>query len=290
MNFDFIIATDSTCDLTKEMLGEMQVESRDMLYFVNDVQYGKSEENNLGFHEFYDKMRQGARTSTSMINEEDARESLIEWSKNGKNILYLSFASALSGTFANFKNIAEQLNAEGKNKIYVVDSKCASGGEGLFVTLVAQKRASGASFEETCKYADEIRDRVIHYFVVEDLKYLARGGRLSKGSAFFGNLLNIKPVLHVDELGRLVPVKKVMGRKKSLKMLVDKMEERYNKESNTVYITHGDCYDDAKYVADAVTEKFGLPVTILPLSFVIGSHSGPGTVALFFTGDERHEE
>jgi len=171
-----------------------------------------------------------------------------------------------------------------------VDSKAASGGEGLFVTLVNNKRLSGASFEETCEYAKNTVQHVLHYFVVEDLKYLARGGRLSKGSAFFGNMLNIKPVLHVDEIGRLVPIKKVMGRKKSLKMLVDKMEERYNKDSDIVYITHGDCMDDAQFVADDVKARFGITPEILPLSYVIGSHSGPGTVALFFTGDARTDE
>ena len=113
---------------------------------------------------------------------------------------------------------------------------------------------------------------------------------MSKGSAFFGNLLNIKPVLHVDELGRLVPIKKVVGRKKSLVALIDKISERYNKESETIYITHGDCFDDAKFVADAITEKFGLPVKIMPLGFVIGSHSGPGTVALFFTGEKKKKK
>ena len=286
---NFIIATDSTCDLPKEMLKEMGVESRDMLYYVDDVEYGKDETNQLEFHEFYEKMRGGARTNTSMINEDTARTFLTELLKKGEDILYLAFASALSGTYNNFVHVAEELNAASEHKIHVVDSKCASGGEGLFVTLVAEKRKSGASFEETCEYAEYIRDHTIHYFVVDDLKYLARGGRLSKGSAFLGNVLNIKPVLHVDEDGRLIPIKKVFGRKKSLKTLVDKMEERYNKESDIVYITHGDCYDDAKYVADEITAKFGMPVKILPLSYVIGSHSGPGTVALFFTGNPRAE-
>lgn len=287
---DFIIATDSTCDIPKEMLREMNVESRDMLYYVDDTEYGKDESNQLEFHEFYEKMRGGARTSTSMINESTAREFLTELLSNGKDVLYLAFASALSGTCENFKRVADEINQTYEHKVYVVDSKCASGGEGLFVTLVAEKRKSGASFEETCGYADEVCDRVIHYFVVDDLKYLARGGRLSKGSAFFGNMLNIKPVLHVDEIGRLVPIKKVIGRKKSLLTLVDKMVSRYNKESDIVYITHGDCYDDAKFVADEVTAKLGLQVKILPLSYVIGSHSGPGTVALFFTGDTRTEK
>lgn len=287
---DFILATDSTCDLPKDMLRGMKVASRDMLYYVDDMEYGKNEANQLEFHDFYERMRGGAKTSTSMINEEAAREFLTELIGQGKNVLYLAFASALSGTYENFKRVADELNAQNENKIEVVDSRAASGGEGLFVTLVNEKRMSGASFEETCEYAKNIQSHVMHYFVVDDLKYLARGGRLSKGSAFLGNVLNIKPVLHVDEIGRLVPIKKVMGRKKSLKVLVDKMAERYNKESEIVYITHGDCYDDAKFVADGVKEKFGLTAKILPLSYVIGSHSGPGTVALFFTGDSRTEE
>lgn len=285
---NFLIATDSTCDLSKEFLREIGVESLNMLYYVNDVEYGKDDSNRLEFHEFYDAMRNGSRTSTSMINEETARTFLTELSAQGKDILYLSFASALSGTYDNFVRVAAELNEKNDNKIYVVDSKCAAGGEGLFVTLVADKRnIEGASFEETCKYADEVRDRVLHYFVVSDLKYLARGGRLSKGSAFFGNVLNIKPVLHVDEIGQLVPIKKVIGRKKSVGALLDYMEERYNKESDKVYISHGDCYDEVKVLADQITEKFGITPKILPLSYVIGSHSGPGTIALFFTGDTR---
>lgn len=288
---DYIIATDSTCDLTADLLQEMDIHSCEMMYFVDEVGYGGNEPDaqHLGFKEFYDAMRDGAQTSTSMINTDTARVFLTELLAQNKDVLYLSFASALSGTYDNFKRIAEELNTTGKHKVYVVDSKCASGGEGLFVTLVAEKRKSGATFEEACAYAEEVRDRVIHYFVVEDLKYLARGGRLSKGSAFIGNVLNIKPILHVDEYGRLVPIGKVMGRKKSLNSLVEKMKERYNSESDIVYITHGDCIEDAQYVANAITEKFGVQVKILPLSFVIGSHTGPGLVALFFTGNSRIE-
>lgn len=287
---DFIIATDSTCDLPKELLRSLDVECIDMLYYVNDVEYGNNESNQLEFHEFYQSMRDGAKTATTMVNEEGAREFLTELLSKGKNVLYLAFASALSGSYDNFKRVAEELNATNENKVYVVDSHSASSGEGLYVTLVAEKRSSGASFEETCAYADEIWPHVLHYFVVDDLKYLARGGRLSKGSAFLGNILNIKPVLHVDEQGRLIPIKKVMGRKKSLKALVDKMEERYNKKSEHVYITHGDCFEDAKYISDLIVEKFGITPKIMPLGYVIGSHSGPGTVTLFFTGDTRKED
>lgn len=286
---EFIIATDSTCDLPKEMLRSMGVECIDMLYYVNDVEFGKNDSNQLEFHQFYDSMRNGAKTSTTMVNEESAREFLTELLSYGKNVLYIAFDSGLSGSCANFVRVAEELNKTSENKVCVVDSLSATAGEGLLVTLVNEKRRSGASFEETCEYARAIQPHILHYFVVDDLKYLARGGRLSKNSAFFGNMLNIKPVLHVDEAGKLKPIKKVVGRKKSLKGLVEKMEERYNKESNVVYISHGDCFDDAKYVSDLIAEKFGITPHIIPLGYVIGSHSGPGTVALFFTGDSRKE-
>lgn len=286
---NYIIATDSTGDLTPEMLEALNVPCIDMTYFVDDVSYGPDDNRTLDFHEFYEKMREGSHTSTSMINEEAARVFLKELLKQGKDILYLAFASALSGTYSNFVRVAEELNATSANKIYVVDSKSAAGGEGLFVTLVAKKRDSGASFDEACAYADEIRNRVLHYFIVDDLKYLARGGRLSKGQAFIGNMLNVKPVLHVDEIGRLIPIKKVIGRKKSINVLLEKMEERYNKESDIVYITHGDCLADAEDLASAVKEKFGMTPVIMPLSYIIGSHSGPGTLTLFFTGNDRKE-
>ncbi len=286
----FILATDSACDLPKEMLAEMNIESRELTYIIDGVEYNDDVSDKVEFHEFYDKMRGGAKTKTSMINEDTARAFINELLQRGEDILCLSFDSALSGTYANFKHVAEELGATAKNKIHVVDSLCAAGGEGLFVTLVDQKRKSGATFEETCEYAENIKQHIMHYFIVDDLKYLARGGRLSKGTAIVGNLINIKPVLHVDPLGRLVPFKKVFGRKKSIKTLFDRMVERYNGESDVVYISHGDCYDDAKFLADAIKDKFDIDVKLLPLDYVIGSHSGPGTLALFFTGDDRTEK
>lgn len=286
----FIIATDSTCDITRDALREMDIYSRDLTYYVNDAEYSEESPDKLEFHEFYEQMRGGAKTHTSMINEEAARDFLTELLSHGEDIIYLAFDSALSGTYANFKHIADELNETSTNRIFVVDSLSAAGGEGLFVTLVDEKRKSGATFEETCEYAENIKQHVMHYFIVDDLKYLARGGRLGKGTAIIGNLINIKPVLHVDPLGRLIPFKKVFGRKKSIRTLLDKMVERYNGESKVCYISHGDCYDDAKWLADEIKEKFDIEPKLLPLDYVIGSHSGPGTLALFFTGDDRTEK
>ncbi|MCH5351622.1 MAG: DegV family protein [Clostridiales bacterium] len=285
---DFFLATDSTCDLTTDMLNEMDIRCINLSFFVNDKEY--RDQSTLGAKDFYDQMRNGAKTSTSMANESSATDFLTELLSQGKDVLFLAFASVLSGTYNCFVNAANALNEKFDNKVYVVDSKCASGGEGLFVTLVNEKRQEGVSAEQAYNYAESLREHILHYFVVDDLKYLARGGRLSRGSAILGKILNIKPLLHVDEEGRLIAIKKTMGRRKSLKCLVDKIEERYNGESKTVYITHGDCYDDAKFVADEIKDKLGLTPLILSLGYVIGSHSGPGTVALFFTGDTRKED
>lgn len=289
-SFNFVLGTDSACDLPKEMLAEMNVELCSLTYIIDDVEYADDVSDKVEFHEFYDKMRTGAKTNTSMINEDAARAFLTKLLEHGKDILYLAFDSALSSTYLNFKHVAEELNETAQNKICVVDSLCAAGGQGLFVTLVDEKRKSGASFEETCEYAEEIKHRIMHYFTVDDLKYLARGGRLSKGTAIIGNILNVKPVLHVDPIGRLVPFKKVLGRKKSVSALFKRMIERYNGESNIVYISHGDCFDDAKLLTELIKEKFDLDVKFLPLDYVIGAHSGPGTLALFFTGDDRTEK
>lgn len=286
----FILATDSACDLPAETLSAMDVYSRELTYTIDGVEYDDNVTDKVDFCEFYNKMRNGSKTQTSMVNEASAKDFLLKLLEHKQDILVIAFDSALSGTYNSFKNVAEELNATSDNKIYVVDSLCAAGGQGLLVTLVNEKRQSGATIQEAYEYAESIKQRIMHYFIVDDLKYLARGGRLSKGTAIIANLINIKPVLHTSPEGKLVPFKNVFGRKKSIKAMLDKMVERYNGESDHVYISHGDCINDATALADMIKEKFGLPVTILPLDFVIGSHSGPGTLALFFTGDNRKEK
>ena len=286
-----IISTENTCDLTKEILFQRGIPTVDLTFYVDGKENGDSGDGKkMEFSEFYEAMRKGAMTKTSQVNTEEFESFFNELLKEGKDIVHISFASALSGTYEGAKKAAEKLNAENKNKIYVVDSLSQSGGQGLLVTLADIKAEEGATAEEVFDYAESLKNRICHYFVVDDLKYLARGGRVSKSTAFIGNILKIKPVLHTDEYGKLIPIQKVLSRKKSLKRLVEKMVERYNKESDLVYITHGDCIEDANYVADMIKDIFGIDALVLPLDFVIGSHSGPGTVALFFTADTRVEK
>lgn len=284
----FNISTESTCDLPKEYYQDRDINLICLSYTLDNVEYDGTFENSLDNKKFYAAMRNGAKTNTSQVTVEAAKENFSKLLANGKDVLHLAFSSALSGTCNSMKQAAEQLNKTSKNKVYVVDSKAASLGQGLFVHLVTNKADEGVSVEEAYKYAQNIVNNINHYFVVDDLDFLYRGGRVSKTSAIIGTVLHIKPVLHVDMEGRLIKLKTVLTRRKSLQSMVNAMEERFNHMSNSVFISHGDCVEDANYVAGLVKERFNIDVEIINcLGPVIGSHSGPGTVALFFTADTK---
>ncbi len=283
---NFILTTETTCDLSREYLEEKDIPTISLHYYVNEVENAFGD-GAVATVDFYNAMREGANTKTSQVNLFEAKEFLIEQLKKGKDVLHLGFASAISGNYHNFSEAARELNEENENKIYVVDTLSQSGGQGLLVTLVQQYAESGKTAEECFHYAEEMKLRICHYFVVDDLRYLARNGRVSNASAFIGNLLKIKPLLYTNDKGKLVPLLKILSRKLSLKKLVDKMKEKFDHASDIVYISHGDCLEEAVTVAEDVKEVFGITPTILPLDFVIGCHSGPGTVALFFTSKNR---
>ena len=230
-------------------------------------------------------------STTSQINVETFREVAGKMARDGFDVLYVGFSSGLSGTFNSARIAFEDLSAEyPEHKFLAVDSLCASMGEGLLVYHAAQQQKAGRSIEETARWLEENKLHLAHWFTVDDLMFLFRGGRVSKTSAWAGTLLNIKPVMHVDDEGHLIPLEKVRGRKKSLKALVDHMEATAIQpvSEQTVFITHGDCREDAEYVADLVRERFGVrDVVINYVDPVIGAHSGPGTMALFFLASER---
>lgn len=282
---NIIVSTENTCDLPFEMLKEMDVEVISMHYFLNDKEFDGADAYDA--KEFYGAMRSGATTRTSMINEYDAEEFLRKLLSAGKDVVHISFASACSGTVANFIRVAEKLNNEFTNKVYVVDSMAESGGQGLLVTLVNNFANTGASAKEVYDYAMEMRNHICHYFCVDSIKYLVRGGRVSKVAGIIGALANIKPVLYTAPDGKLTSLNKEITRKRSLNRLVDYMQAKYDRTCDIVYINHADCFDDAKYVADKVEQLFGVKPLVMPLGPVIGSHSGPGTVALFFTSSNR---
>ena len=283
---DFEIVTDSSCNLKEEMIDEFGLHVLPLTFMVDGEQrqsYLKGQVTDL--QQFYTMMREGKVITTSLPNLADSEALLRGLLEAGRDVLYLGFSSGLSGTYEAVSRLCNQLAAEfPERKILSVDTLAASGGEGLLVWHAVQKAREGLSIEELRDWVEQHRLNLAHWFTVDDLMFLWRGGRVSKTSAWAGTLLNIKPVLHVDDEGHLIPMEKVRGRKKSLNALVDHMEKSAIPPvaDQMVFITHGDCLEDAEYVADKVRERFGVrDVVINYVDPVIGAHSGPGTMALF---------
>ena len=289
----FKITTDSTADLPVSYLKENNVGCMPISYILDGVTYGGDKE--LDWKEFYAMMReQGKMPTTSQINPAEAKEYFEEYIKTDKEILHLAFSSGLSGTCGNMRMAAEEIMEEHPDvKIVVVDSRCASMGEGLVVHKAVKLRDQGKSLEETAAWLNENAQNFVHVFTVDDLFHLYRGGRVSKTAAVIGTLVSIKPKLHVDSEGHLIVIGKVRGRKKSLSALVDYMEEKMGSrvqenKDDYVFISHGDALEDAEYVRDQIRERFGMEhFMINHIGPTIGAHSGPGTIALFFMGESR---
>lgn len=285
---EFVITADSTVDLPKEYLAE----NGNIILPLSYVLEGKTYEdtNGLSPEEVYEKIRNGALPTTSQINPEQAKEAFEKILKEGKDILHIGFSSGLSGSYNSARIAAEELLEEyPESRVIVVDSLCASMGEGLLLYKVNELKKQGKPLEEIGKWAEDNKLHVCHNFTVDDLNHLHRGGRVSKATAVLGTMVNIKPIMHVDNEGHLVPIGKVRGRKKSLAELVERMAGQIEGfDNDMVMISHGDCREEAEYVAGLVKEKTGIDkVMINFVGSVIGTHSGPGTMALFFMGKER---
>ena len=283
---------DSCCDLPYEVVDRDGVYLLKFPYIDDEGEHLDDLYRSRSAHDFYESMRNGSEPQTAQIPMPALREA-FEWAhEQGKPAVYLSFSSGLSGTFEAISLLCNQLAAEfPERKIFSVDTLAASGGEGLLVWHAVQKAREGLSIEELRDWVEQHKLNLAHWFTVDDLMFLWRGGRVSKTSAWAGTLLNIKPVLHVDDEGHLIPMEKVRGRKKSLNALVDHMEKSAIPPvaDQMVFITHGDCLEDAEYVADKVRERFGVrDVVINYVDPVIGAHSGPGTMALFYMAESRN--
>ena len=287
---DYLITTDNMTDLPDEYAAKYGLPMMSLTYFLDGVMY--TAENSLPSEVFYKKMREGCMPTTSQVNPAEAKEKLQQFLKLNKNIIHIAFSSGLSGTYNSVRIAAQELEEEMPDcRITVVDSLAASLGEGLLVHKALEKQKAGFSYDELVSWLEENKLRVCHYFTVDDLFHLYRGGRVSKAAAVLGTMINLKPVLHVDDEGHLIPLSKVRGRKKSLNALVDDMEKqigRYREENDIIFISHGDCYEDALYVQEQVKKRFGIESFLInPVGPTIGAHSGPGTLALFFMGEKR---
>lgn len=288
---DFVIMTDSCCDLTAQMADELGLVVLPLSLLIGEDTYRNYlDGRDIGFKEFYDRVRGGAMPSTSAVSVGDFEDAMRPILSEGKDILYLAFSSALSTTYQSAVIASEELKQEFPDaKIYTVDSKAASLGQGLYVYLCAQQKLAGKSIDEVYAYAEDVKLKICHWFTVDDLNHLKRGGRVSAATALVGTMLSIKPVLHVDNEGRLISVSKTRGRKASLLALVDQMEKSaVDPKDQTVFISHGDCEEDVNFVADEIRRRFGTEtIHINYVGPVIGSHTGAGVVALFFVGAER---
>ncbi|MEG0972457.1 MAG: DegV family protein [Lachnospiraceae bacterium] len=288
---DYFITTDSTTDLPDSYYQENQLELMYLSYTVDGITY--EGEHQLDVHEFYDKMRAGSLPTTAQVNPETAKDTFQKIIRNtDADILHIAFSSGLSGSYNSVRIAAEELmEKDPEHRIIVIDSLCASLGEGLLLHKAIQLKKNGATLDETANWVEENKLHLVHNFTVDDLYNLYRGGRVSKTAAILGTMVNIKPILHVDNEGHLVPVSKVRGRKKSLLTLIDSMERQmgsYRSQNDIVFISHGDCKEEAEFVASQVKERFGIDQFIIhSVGPTIGTHSGPGTMALFYLGEYR---
>ena len=285
----YSIFTDSSCDMSKDMIKEKGIISIPLSFsFDGDKHIYYDGEASL--KDFYDRIRNGDVAKTSAANPEDFINAFKICLDRGEDILYLGFSSGLSTTYNSARLAADYLMRENpESKIITIDTLAASAGMALLIDLIIDKKNIGASIDEVAEFAERIKLNICHWFTVDDLDYLKRGGRISPTSAFFGNMLGIKPLLHVDNDGHLINTQKIRGRRLALETMAKKCADTIDTAFPRIaYISHADCYDDAETLKGILMAKYAIETKLITnVGAVIGSHSGPGTLALFFVGKER---
>ena len=282
------IVTDTCCDFPTHMYQELDLSVVPLS--VNYKGQTVNEYSEAWLKDMFDGLRAGEVATTAAVNPQGWQEIMEPVLKNGEDLLVMAFSSGLSTTYQSAVIAASELKeAYPERTIHVVDTLCASLGQGLLVYYACKKRDEGMPLEELVQWCEKAKFNLCHWFTVDDLMYLKRGGRVSATTALVGTMLNIKPVLHMDDAGHLINVSKTRGRRASIDALAKKMGELgLPGENDTVFICHGDCLEDAQYLEKQVKEKYGVKnVLIYYVGAVIGSHSGPGTLALFFLGKNR---
>jgi len=288
---NFVIITDSACDLPAHLVEELDIRVVPLAFILEDKTYFNYPDNrDMSPEDFYARLADGSMPTTNAVNVGQATEAMEAELKQGKDVLVLGFSSALSTTFNSFQIAADDLKEQyPQRKIYAVDTLCASLGQGMLIYQAAQLRRAGKSIDEVRDWAEDNKLAQAHWFTVNDLFHLKRGGRVSAATAVLGTMLQIKPVLHMNGEGKLESVDKARGRKAALNELVEKVAQTaVEPEKQTMFISHSACLEDAQYVADQIKARFGTPEVIInDIGPVIGAHTGLGCVALFFTGTNR---
>lgn len=288
---DYVIVTDSGSDITPYFAKQIGVDVIPLMLFLD----GEPHPDYLGKEgmtckDFYRELRAKKQGTTSAINIDEFRQVMEGYIKEGKDVLYLSLSSGLSATYHHSTLAVEELMQSYPDaKIFSVDSLGASLGQGMMVFLATEEKRNGKTIEEVRDYLEGIKLKLSHWFTVDDLNHLKRGGRISAAAALLGSTLNIKPILHVDEEGHLIPVSKVRGRRNAIKKLAEKIvEQGVNLEEQTIFISHGDCLEEAETLANLIREQSAVKDVIIDyVGPVIGAHTGPGVIALFFLGSGR---
>lgn len=288
---DYVIMTDSCCDLTDRMARELELEVLPLTMHMDGQDYPNDLAGTaISNQEFYKRIRAGKLATTSAVNVGQFQDAMRRVLESGRDIVCVCFSSALSTTYQSAVIAAEDLRAEfPEAEIHVVDSLSASLGQGLLLYLAVEQKQKGLTAAELAKWVEDNRLTVCHWFTVDDLNFLKRGGRVSATTALLGTMLSIKPIMHTSDEGKLVPVSKARGRKAAIAALLDKIEALgIHPEKQTMFICHADCEEDAKAVAKTIQDRFGTPtVHINYIGPVIGSHTGPNTMGIFFVGTQR---
>ena len=288
---DYVIMTDSCCDLTDQMARDLELEVLPLTMHMDGQDYPNDLAGTaISNQEFYKRIRAGKLATTSAVNVGQFQDAMRRVLESGRDIVCVCFSSALSTTYQSAVIAAEDLRSEfPEAEIYVVDSLSASLGQGLLLYLAVEQKRKGLTAAELAKWVEDNRLTVCHWFTVDDLNFLKRGGRVSATTALLGTMLSIKPIMHTSDEGKLVPVSKARGRKAAIAALLDKIEAlSIHPEKQTMFICHADCEEDAKAVAQTIQDRFGTPtVHINYIGPVIGSHTGPNTMGIFFVGTQR---
>lgn len=285
---NYVLLTDSSSDLCKELAQELDIRVLPLDVIFEGGKCVRNDEIDPKY--FYERLRAKETITTSAVRMERFAAVMAEIAEEGKDVLYLGFSSGLSATYQAGKVAAIEMSEKyPERKFMAVDTLCASLGQGLLVTYAARMRKAGKSMEEVAQWVEDNKLHLCHWFTVDDLFFLKRGGRVSAATAVMGSMLAIKPVMHTDNAGKLTNVGKVRGRKASIDALFEKLKTTsLDLAGQTIYISHGDCIEDARYLADRICRELGVEdIMIDYVGPVIGAHSGPGTLALFFLGRER---
>ena len=284
---DCIISLEKTCDLNEELLEKYKLSTIDMEFMVGDELFSTSTHDPISSN-LYVEMKKGKKTSTSQINELAYTEYLEKIAKQNKPIVHIGFSSGLSGTVFTAQKVAEKINKKfGKTLIYVVDSLCACSGQGLLGIYAREFSACCDKVEDLIDFIENIKLKIKHCYTVDNLKYLVAGGRIKPAVALIGKLLNIKPVMFLDNNGKLALRNKVLLRKRAILALAEECKQSFDKDFKMILISHADCEADAKILSEIVEKQCGVKPIILNLGPIVGSHSGPGTLSIYYVSDAR---